>query len=166
MTSGSPVAEPARDGRRDVRIQTVDGDPALETTKTKARNSPMTVGYLADCFDLLNVRDLDLITQAGERVDRLVVGVYSDDFAQRVLGRRPVVPEQERSALVTHVRGVHQVVVHAGDATPDGVDRVFVAADRSETAGAGPVEVLELRRQSASPQLRAALQPDDEAAVA
>ena len=44
----------------------------------------MSVGYLADSFDLINVRDLDLIAQARARCARLVVGVFTDEYVERV----------------------------------------------------------------------------------
>lgn len=72
----------------------------------------MNIGYLPSCFDLINVRDLDLVSQAAARCTRLVVGVLTDELAERLTGRRPVVPLAERIALVSHVRGVEEVVVH------------------------------------------------------
>ena len=77
----------------------------------------MSVGYLADSFDLINVRDLDLIAQARARCTRLVVGVFTDEHAEWLFGRRPVVPLSERMAVLRHVRGVDEVVAHdAGSA--------------------------------------------------
>ncbi|HEX8509801.1 MAG TPA: adenylyltransferase/cytidyltransferase family protein, partial [Propionibacteriaceae bacterium] len=73
----------------------------------------MTVGYLADSFDLLNVGHLDLIAQANDLCSHLVVGVLSDELTERVQGVRPIVPLVERAALVAHLRGVHRVVAHA-----------------------------------------------------
>ena len=72
----------------------------------------MSVGYLADSFDLINVRDLDLIAQARARCARLVVGVFTDDYVERVSGRRPVIPLSERMAVLQQVRGIVEVVAH------------------------------------------------------
>ena len=125
----------------------------------------MTVGYLASGFDLLNVRDLDLVAQAAERCDSLVLGVLTDDLVERLQGRRPVVPLVERMALVSHLRGVAQVVEHPDLVVPAPVrddvrDLVcFVATDE-------PAIVVDLdhvglapRRTSASEVLRTALRP-------
>lgn len=115
----------------------------------------MSVGYLACSFDLLNVGHLDLIAQAKGLCDRLVVGVCSDAAIERADGRPPVVPLAERTALVGHVRGVDEVVVH--DAVPKsgvGVTLVVVSDDDRT----GPVDVREIvlspRRESASQVLR------------
>ncbi len=127
----------------------------------------MIVGYLANAFDLLNVRDLDLIAQARQHCSRLVVGVLSDDFAELLYGRRPVVPMVERVALVSQVRGVHEVVVH--DDTTRAADlgsRVFAVADDAPMHHFAQTWLLTPTRETASLILRDALalvsESDDE----
>lgn len=87
----------------------------------------MVCGYLACSFDLLNVADLDVIDQARQKCDRLIVGVYSDSYAERVNGRSPVVPAAERLELVSHVRGVDGTRLHDEQEPGDrlGFDVVF-----------------------------------------
>lgn len=125
----------------------------------------MSVGYLACAFDLLNVRDLDLINQASGLCDALVVGVFTDDFTQEHTGRRPVVPEGERLAIVERVRGVREAVLHQSwDSSPGEI----VFADRDvelPTVDAGVV-ILSARRDSRSTMLRGALAGRALAAVA
>jgi bifunctional ADP-heptose synthase (sugar kinase/adenylyltransferase) len=119
----------------------------------------MSVGYLADSFDLINVRDLDLIAQAYAQCSRLVLGVFTDEYAERVFGRRPVVPLAERIALLRHVRGVADAVPHSEDVEPilAAVEVVlFVAADVPVQVIEDPV-VLTPRRHTESPVLRSAL---------
>jgi bifunctional ADP-heptose synthase (sugar kinase/adenylyltransferase) len=119
----------------------------------------MSVGYLPNAFDLINVRDLDLIDQARMHCSRLVVGVFTDDYAEQLLGRRPVVPMVERMALVAHVRGVDQVVEH--DQTSPVVQpdvRLFAVAGDVPLPGAGGTWLLQPTRETASVSLREALQ--------
>lgn len=118
----------------------------------------MSVGYLADSFDLLNVRDLDLIAQADAQCSRLVLGVFTDEYAERVFGRRPVVPLAERIALLRHIRGVADAVPHSEDVEPilAAAEVVFVAADIPVQVIEDPV-VLTPRRHTDSPVLRSAL---------
>jgi cytidyltransferase-like protein len=127
----------------------------------------MVVGYLANSFDLINVRDLDLIAQARHLCSRLVVGVFTDDFAERHQGRRPVVPLVERMALVQRVRGVHEVRVH--DDGPDGADPdtlcFQVAGDRPLLTTGRPW-LLQPTRETSSAALREALRPDRRVDVA
>ncbi len=125
----------------------------------------MSLGYLACSFDLLNVGHLDLIAQARQLCDRLIVGVYTDEAIERADGRPPVTPLAERTALIGHVRGVDEVVVH--DAVPvRGAEATLVLVDDD---GAHPIVVRELvlapRRKTTSPVLLAAQQPGRDGAV-
>ena len=117
----------------------------------------MVAAYLVDVFDLLNVRDLDLIEQAAARCSRLVVGVCSDDYAEHVLGRRTVVPAHERAALVGHVRGVDEVMTHdlGTDLAPPPYP-LIVADDRPALFQERAL-VLTPRRHTSSPLLQNAL---------
>jgi glycerol-3-phosphate cytidylyltransferase-like family protein len=118
----------------------------------------MTNGYLANSFDLLNVRDLDLIAQARRYCSRLVVGVFSDDFAASLYGRPPVVPLAERLTLVSHVRGVNEAVVHdASTVVPDHDVTRFVVAGDVPLPFAGTSWLLQPMRSTASAALREAL---------
>ncbi len=127
----------------------------------------MSVGYLPHSFDLINVRDLDLISQAVARCSRLIVGVLSDDIVERLSGRRPVVPLVERMALVGHVRGVDDVVVHDAarliELEPDAL--VFAVAD-DFSLGLEPHITLTPTRDTESVILRNALRPTEQEAVA
>ncbi len=125
----------------------------------------MTWGYLVAAFDLLNVGDLDLIEQAGERCDRLAVGVLSDDLVEQLRGRRPVVPEAERLRLVAGVRGVHRVELH-GDWSEALAATVVLTEDDSHLLVDLPVVTLRSRRESSSAILRETLAPVTMAAVA
>lgn len=120
----------------------------------------MAVGYLADLFDLLNVRDLDLIAQARAACAHLVLGVLTDDYAEAVHGRRPVVPLEERMALLRHVRGVDEVVAHDSPwpLRAETAAVVFTAEDGHVGHRRDTVR-LQPQRRSESPVLRQALQP-------
>jgi hypothetical protein len=126
----------------------------------------MALGYLANSFDLINVRDIDIIRQAGRYCSRLVLGVFSDEFAERQCGRPPIVPVDERVALVSHVRGVHQVLVHDGQAPPltPGAIYFSVLGDPPLSLPAEPW-LLQSTRHTASAVLRETLQPSRQTAA-
>ena len=126
----------------------------------------MSVGYLADSFDLINVRDLDLIAQARARCTRLVVGVFTDEYAERVFGRRPVVPLSERIAVLRHVRGMDEVVAHHDGSDARCGGRFLFAADDAPRDLADRAIWLTPRRRSESVVLRNALAAEDQEAVA
>lgn len=126
----------------------------------------MTIGYAVGSFDLLNVRDLDVIRQASDRCTRLVLGVHTDEAAEALDGRRPVVPLVERVGLLRHVRGVDEVVVHEESAAAAGADVVF-GVDPADLADLpADAELLLPRRDTASAVLRAALGGSAEASGA
>ena len=118
----------------------------------------MGAGYLACSFDLLNVRDLDLIRQASAQCSRLTVGVYSDEFAEAVTGRPPIVPFAERAELVSFVRGVAEVVAHDSDRAFLGPKTVlFEVSGRASALRAGRIVELVAARESASAVLQKVL---------
>lgn len=119
----------------------------------------MSVGYLAHSFDLLNVRDLDLLAQVAERCDEVVAGVLSDELVEQRYGRRPVVPLGERMALVARIRGVGRVVEQAAPVVPAGLAAVtaFVVVDEPSVLDQVDAVVLTPRQETTSEVLRHAL---------
>ena len=69
------------------------------------------VGYAPGVFDLFHVGHLNLLRRAKESCDVLIAGVVSDEMAMRNKGARPVVPTEERLAIVEAIRDVDQAVV-------------------------------------------------------
>jgi cytidyltransferase-like protein len=129
----------------------------------------MNFGYLAHAFDLFNVRDLDLIDEARQRCSHLIVGVFSDEFATQILGRQPIVPLEERMALVRHVRGVAEVVAHDNEEAPFGLECTrFSLPDYAHLSHAQNAVILKPTRESRSAALREVLRPKEttEGAVA
>ncbi len=143
-------------------VSSSTGTPTVLDTEADKKECQMIVGYLSDSFDLLNIRDLDLVEQAAELCDRLVLGVHTDDYAEELTGRRPVVPLEERLALTAQLRGVAAVSPHdAATPPPSGSLHLVTSADLA--AGS---HLLTSRRDTASPLLRAALRPTSAAADA
>jgi cytidyltransferase-like protein len=118
---------------------------------------------LAHAFDLINVGDLDLIAQARRHCSRLVVGVHSDELVTALTGRPPVVPLAERLALVSHVRGVAEALVHEAGSLPAEADAVIFVERDSRDAERLPTIRLAATRFTESAALRNALEPIAEA---
>jgi cytidyltransferase-like protein len=139
----------------------------VQTSATPAQEAGVVgVGYLVSSFDLMNVGHLDVIDQAQQLCARLVVGVLTDGEVEVLTGRSPVVPLEERLALVRHVRGISGAVVHGSQ------EQRALAPDRSfEIDGEdleGPDGAVRLapRRRTASDVLLAALASTSPRAVA
>lgn len=120
----------------------------------------MISGYLACSFDLFNVADLDVIDQARQLCDRLIAGIYSDDYVEQLTGRPAVVPFEERFRLVERVRGISSVIAHQGFGPTDHLHKIFVV-DGETAGGTTPATAIRLvpRRTTASRQVRDALAP-------
>ena len=64
------------------------------------------------CFDILHVGHIKLLHAAAEHGDRLIVGLNSDRSVRQLKGeKRPIVPEEERAALLSSIKGVDLVVL-------------------------------------------------------
>jgi cytidyltransferase-like protein len=132
---------------------------------------PQRIGYLTGVFDLFHVGHLDVLEQAKQHCDRLVVGVLTDDWAAEAWGARPFVPIVERAQIIEQLRCVDEVVVVEGVTEPDwligalGVETVFAAAGTDGVLGpdeldgipVGLVRELASGRGSRSQILRAAI---------
>ena len=68
------------------------------------------VGYVPGAWDMFHIGHLTLLKRAAERCDVLVVGVGTDEYLIRAKGRRPVVPFDERLAVVGSMNMVDRAV--------------------------------------------------------
>ena len=85
------------------------------------RAAGRVVVWTNGCFDVLHAGHLASFEAARELGDVLVAGVNSDDAVRRLKGEgRPIVPADERAALVAALRPVDYVVVFDED-TPEAV---------------------------------------------
>ena len=80
----------------------------------------MKIGYTTGVFDMFHVGHLNILKRAKEHCDHLIVGVSTDELVQEYKHKRPVVPYEERAAIVKTIRYVDEVVPQ--------VDRDKVAA--------------------------------------
>ncbi|MBB0244434.1 adenylyltransferase/cytidyltransferase family protein [Streptomyces alkaliphilus] len=69
------------------------------------------VGYASGVFDLFHIGHLNILRHAGSRCDYLVAGVVTDEAAEQMKGRPPVVPLVERLEIVRSVRHVDAAFV-------------------------------------------------------
>lgn len=68
------------------------------------------IGYTTGVFDLFHIGHLNLLRNARARCARLIVGVSTDEVVEAYKGRRPVIPFEERLAIVSAIRYVDQAV--------------------------------------------------------
>lgn len=69
------------------------------------------VGYAPGAYDLFHVGHLNLLRRARAECDYLVAGVVSDEVCLQVKGMRPIIPLEERVAIVGAIDVVDAVHV-------------------------------------------------------
>lgn len=68
------------------------------------------VGYTTGVFDLFHIGHLNILRRAKEQCDYLIVGVSTDDLVETYKGKRPIIPFEERKAIVQAIRYVDEVI--------------------------------------------------------
>ena len=70
----------------------------------------MKVGYTTGVFDMFHVGHLRILERARQNCDHLIVGVSTDELVQSYKNKTPVIPQEDRAAIVASVRHVDEVV--------------------------------------------------------
>lgn len=68
------------------------------------------IGYTTGVFDMFHIGHLNLLRNAKQRCDYLIVGVSTDEVVETYKKRRPIVPFEERFAIVSAIKFVDEVV--------------------------------------------------------
>jgi glycerol-3-phosphate cytidylyltransferase len=69
------------------------------------------IGYTAGVFDLFHIGHLAVLRRAKEQCDYLIAGVSTDDLVRSYKNKSPVVPFEERIAIVEAIKYVDKAVV-------------------------------------------------------
>lgn len=84
----------------------------LVAARGRWREEGKTVVFTNGCFDLLHPGHVRLLEAARGKGDVLVVAINSDASVRRLKGpQRPVLPEQERGAILAALAAVDAVTV-------------------------------------------------------
>ena len=68
------------------------------------------IGYTTGVFDLFHIGHLNILKKAKENCDYLIVGVTKDEVVKEYKHKTPVIPYEERKAIVEAIRYVDKVI--------------------------------------------------------
>ncbi len=70
----------------------------------------MKIGYTAGVYDLFHIGHLNLLKNAKQKCDKLIVGITTDELV-KYKGKCPVITLAERMEIVKAIKYVDEVVV-------------------------------------------------------
>lgn len=70
----------------------------------------MVIGYTAGVFDMFHIGHLNIIKNAKSHCDCLIVAVSTDELVESYKHKSPVIPFENRKAIVESIRYVDKVV--------------------------------------------------------
>lgn len=68
------------------------------------------IGYTTGVFDMFHIGHLNILRRAKEQCDYLIVGVSTDELCASYKHKKPIIPYEERKAIVEAIRYVDEVV--------------------------------------------------------
>jgi len=68
------------------------------------------IGYTTGVFDLFHIGHLNILKKAKEQCEFLIVGVSTNELVQKYKNKAPIIPFEERVAIVEGCRYVDKVV--------------------------------------------------------
>lgn len=68
------------------------------------------IGYTTGVYDMFHIGHLNIIKRAKEQCDFLIVGVSTDEVVQEYKHKTPLIPFEQRIAIVEAIKYVDKVV--------------------------------------------------------
>lgn len=68
------------------------------------------IGYTTGVFDMFHIGHLNILRRAKEKCDYLIVGVSTDEVVEGYKHHKPIIPYEQRAAIVAAIKYVDEVV--------------------------------------------------------
>lgn len=103
------------------------------------------IGYTTGVFDMFHIGHLNILRRAKEQCEYLIVGVSTDELVKEYKNKTPIIPFDERCAIVKAIRYVDEAVPQSDmeklkAIKKYNVDVVFVGSDWKGTPQWGNYE--------------------------
>lgn len=103
------------------------------------------IGYTAGVYDMFHIGHLNVIRNAKAQCERLIVAVSTDELVREYKNKTPIIPYENRAAIVEAIRYVDKVVPQSNmdkrqAAIENGIDVMFVGDDWKGTAKWNKIE--------------------------
>lgn len=69
------------------------------------------IGYTQGVYDMFHIGHLNLINQAKEWCDYLIVGVNADDLVYSYKNKIPVIKENDRASIISNIKAVDKCII-------------------------------------------------------
>lgn len=94
----------------------------------------MTIGYTTGVFDMFHIGHLNILRRSKELCDYLIVGVSTDELVEKEKKKTPIIPYDERVAIVSAIKYVDKVVPQNNKNKVEaweeyGFNKMFVGSD-------------------------------------
>lgn len=70
----------------------------------------MIIGYTTGVYDMFHIGHLNILRRAKEQCDYLIVGVSTDQLVEKDKNKTPIIPFENRCAIVEAIKYVDRVV--------------------------------------------------------
>lgn len=70
----------------------------------------MIIGYTTGVYDMFHIGHLNILQRAKAQCDFLIVGVSTDELVRHEKHKSPIIPFENRCAIVSAIKYVDQVV--------------------------------------------------------
>lgn len=70
----------------------------------------MIIGYTTGVYDMFHIGHLNILQRAKAQCDFLIVGVSTDELVRHEKHKTPIIPFENRCAIVSAIKYVDQVV--------------------------------------------------------